>query len=73
MTLYKFLIDAYVCVDVEIPDGEDPDSQESYEKAWAKAQSVQDAVDHSGFASLSLFDAYGIEDAETGDEIREVH
>jgi len=52
--------DTYVCIVAE-----------NKEEADAKLEEIERAVEAAG-GGLSVFPAYGIEDAETGEEIRPV-
>ena len=57
---FTFVYDTYVCIVAE-----------NKEEADAKLEEIERAVEAAG-GGLSVFPAYGIEDAETGEEIRPV-
>ncbi|MDQ6766015.1 MAG: hypothetical protein M3Z22_07950 [Verrucomicrobiota bacterium] len=59
---FIFSYDAYVRVEAN--------SKEEADDLLQRAEGIVEAING---VSLSLFDAYGIEDAETGEELRQVH
>jgi len=59
---YTFVLDAYIRIIAH-----------SKVEADRKAAEIERTIDGMPRCSLQLFDAYGVEDAETGDELRQVH
>lgn len=59
---YIYIYDAYVRIWAN-----------SKEEADEKLQVIEATIDAVPTASLQLFDAYGIEDAHSGLELRQVH
>jgi hypothetical protein len=59
---FVFIYDAYVRIEAD-----------SKATADLRLQITEQAVDALDGVTLSLFDAYGIEDARTGEELRQVH